>query len=97
MQTLRRSSRIFWTVAAMLLATGQLTHALEDHAEVACESRHADEESHHCCHAHAPASLVNLDSHPTFNRPPVCGEVGLMSLALPEPPVREIDHPPQLS
>jgi hypothetical protein len=97
LQTIRRYSRIFWTIAALLLATGQVTHAFEDHSKVGCESRHAEAEPHHCCHAHAPANLVNMDSHATFNPPLVCGDAGVITHSIPEPPVREIDHPPQLS
>lgn len=94
---LRRYLRVFWAAAAMLVVGAQLSHALEDHSDVGCESRHAEAEPHHCCHAHSPASLVNLDSHATFIPPPVCGEASVMTHAIPDPPVREIDHPPQLS
>jgi hypothetical protein len=81
----------------MLVAAAQLTHAFEDHSKVGCDSRHAEAEPHHCCHAHTPAHLVNLDSHNVFTPLLACGEACTMSHAIPEPPVREIDHPPQLS
>ena len=110
MQRFQRYSQTFWVIAILLLVGGQLAHAYSDYRETVCQTSHSDSEHHHsdsgasqssesnhCCHTHPPANSVSLDSHGFVSPHLVCGTLPVTNDSVPEPPVQEIDYPPQLS
>lgn len=101
---------LFWAVAILLLVTAQVTHVYSDHWEPNCHAHHSDSdhdhsdatgtestETHHCCHAHSPVNSVYSDSTGLMFPHLVCGNLAEIADSLPEPPVQEIDYPPQVS
>lgn len=89
---------------------GQLAHA-HDHSRAAsaCQGDHSESEqnhsesgdsdaagSHHCCHMHSPASVGRSYCHGMMI-PKLADDILTKSDILPDPPVQEIEYPPQLS
>ncbi len=106
MQFCLKFARIFWVLAILLMAGGQLAHAYED---TSCASLHASENAskskqqqdcpvgHVCCSSHSHI-LGTFGDVPPFGFVPSttstfidCGNTVI------EGPAREIDYPPQLS
>lgn len=91
---------------------GQLAHA-HDHAkaESTCHGSHSDAEQnrsesngsdestdfHHCCLIHAPAVVGRLYVHGMIFPHLTDSHFLTKNDSLPDPPVQEIDYPPQLS
>jgi len=97
-------------IAAFLLLAGEAAHAYLNFGEGCCAEMHqaghasdtGDDESspavpEHCCHNHVTLHGFALPMAAIFG-PHVLGElVSVGDQSVPEPPVREIDHPPQLA
>jgi hypothetical protein len=104
-QSLQRYSRTFWVIAVLLLVGGQLAHAYSDCRACHSDAEHCHSDSgesqpsepHDCCHTHPSASFVGLDSHGFVSLHLVCATLPVTNDSLPDSPVQEIDHPPQLS
>lgn len=104
--------RAFWMATLLVMTGTQIAHATtgvlapsleipaahtshsdHDHSD----SEHGDCPANHCCHLHSFASLFRVEPH-DFRSPLVAGEkLSSFEQPLPDSPVREIDHPPQLS
>jgi hypothetical protein len=110
MRRLERFSRIFWVVAILLLAGAQLAHAYCECREAIGEATDTDAgqhdagstdshstEPHHCCHTHTHDISCLSDSTGLARLHPISGTPAVMVASFPESPVKEIDHPPQLS
>lgn len=110
MQVVQRYAWIFRAIAILLLVGGQLAHAFYDGREIACQSSHSKSEQqhsetgaedspapHHCCHSHPTDIFAAWDSAGLASPHLRCGLLSVTDDSLPEPPVQEIDYPPQLS
>lgn len=110
MRRLARFSRTFWVVAILLLAGAQLAHAYCECREATGEATHTDAEQHdasstdrhstephHCCQTHTYDISSVSDSAGLPRLHLISGAPAVMVASLPESPVKEIDHPPQLS
>ncbi len=110
LRTIRHHASLFWIIALLLLVGGQVAHASLDaeHHEDHCNSQHTDAgkpspepakkaEPHHCCHTHSPATSVVSDDRGLATPHLRSGSLPVINDFAPEQPVREIDHPPQLS
>ncbi|MBE2179287.1 MAG: hypothetical protein IAE97_02335 [Chthoniobacterales bacterium] len=99
-------ARVFWAVFILLMAGGGAVHAYEDFS---CATRHASEHqasasqqsdcasSHTCCHSHSHLPVA-LAEAPNFVFAALTSGFSFDLKDFPaEGPVREIDHPPQLS
>lgn len=105
MQTCLKYTRVFWVVAILLMAGGQVVDAYQDFT---CAKQHASERqtsknqsdcpaNHTCCHGHSHATGMLSDA-PDFAFAALPAEnLFDYSDAVVEGPVREIDYPPQLS
>ena len=110
MRRLERFSRTFWVVAVLLLAGAQLAHAYSECCEATGEATNTDAgqhdasstdrhstEPHHCCHTHTYDISCFSDSTGLPRLHLIFGTPAVMVASFPESPVKEIDHPPQLS
>lgn len=110
-QRLSSFDQIFWMLAVLLMLGGHLAHAY-DHSEavsdcqcshLGAEHKHSDsrgsddsKDSTHCCHIHAPAVVGRLSSHVMIFPHLTDSRFLTKNDSLPDPPVQEIDYPPQL-
>jgi hypothetical protein len=86
----------------MLIACGQISAAATElmENEAHCEECTDSAEptcSHDCCHGEIRASVVVFAADKIFLHPTVTQVLFLSDDSFPDPVVREIDHPPQLS
>ncbi len=102
-----RSVRIFWTIAILLMAGGQVVHAYQ---ELKCVTDHSaqgqssvpdkqDCPANHacCCHAHSHG-IATLAEVPSFSHLSLSSSsFSTRNESYIEGPCREIDYPPQLS
>ncbi|MFZ9932328.1 MAG: hypothetical protein ACO3YO_07800 [Chthoniobacterales bacterium] len=107
MRAFGRFARLFWLLAAMLMAAGSYGHAhAEDHCAVAAEagshenSPCGDSSSpsvcHFCCHAHGAA--IPADMTPPMAVVAPVRPHGFFRARIPAAgAIPEIEHPPQLS
>lgn len=103
----RKFAAVIWAAFLLLVVVGQISHAAtevfcaDDHAaEVQCADA-ADNETcpaeHSGCHAHVHLSLALSDSDSALYVALTADPLQISDEAVLDAPVREIDHPPQLS
>lgn len=106
MQSCLKFARIFWVLAILLMAGGQLAHAYED---TSCASLHASEHAsksqpqqdcpagHVCCssHSHILGAFIEVPQFAFVVS--ISGNFIDDGNFVIEGPAREIDYPPQLS
>ena len=110
MRTIQRYAQLFWAVAILLLVGGQLAHAYSDYREITGQTRHSDSDhqhsdsgedtstSHHDGnHSHSPINVAIWEFAQLITPHFHSGKLSVAGDSIPEPPVQEIDYPPQLS
>lgn len=105
MSVCRKYAAVIWAAFLLLVAVGQMSHVA---AETGCADDHsaetqcADVESscpaeHSGCHAHAHLSLALSDADSALYVALTADPMRISDEASLDAPVREIEHPPQLS
>lgn len=105
MQFCFKYARVFWVVAILMMAGGQLAHSYQDSS---CATEHASERTsskdqtdcpmgHSCCKSHSHV-IGAVAEAPTLNFvSPNSSDFIDCGVRVVEGPTREIDYPPQLS
>ncbi|MBN8708690.1 MAG: hypothetical protein BGO12_05225 [Verrucomicrobia bacterium 61-8] len=107
MSVCRKFASVFWAAFLLLVVAGQMAHTA---TEVVCGDDHAAEvqcadagdhgscpAEHSGCHAHGHLSLALSDSDSALYVALTADPLPISDEAVLDAPVREIDHPPQLS
>jgi len=107
MSVCRKFAAVIWAAFLLLVVAGQMTHAV---TEVACVDDHAVEvqcaesgengscpAEHSGCHSHVHLSLALSDTDSALYVALTADPLQVSDEAALDAPVREIDHPPQLS
>ncbi len=107
MSVCRKFAAVVWAAFLLFVVAGQMAHAV---TEVACVDDHAAEvqcadagddgscpAEHSGCHAHVHLSLALSDSDSALYVALTTDPLRIADEAVLDAPVREIDHPPQLS
>jgi hypothetical protein len=107
MSVCRKFAGIFWAMALLFVVVGQMAHATteifcaDDHAvEVQCADSGENGScpaEHSGCHAHVHLSLALSDADSALYVALTADPLRISDEAALDAPVREIDHPPQLS
>jgi len=110
MKFLRHSAALLWAILLLLFVGGELAHGCETCPEHACAAAHGDsapapsdhsDESpaspHLCCQSHAALFAMPFDRLALERSPHSVQFLPVSPDSVPESPVREIDHPPQLA
>lgn len=99
-----RHVRIFWMLAILMMAGGQLLHAREqfipakDHIHCSHEASTDDcPTDASCCHLHASGATVTTESPRLKSIQALSHYLSILDETCLEGPRRDIDYPPQLS